>query len=72
MAETVCKGDREMDQAVLEPSELDTLITDLEERISEVRLSSPNAQVSFSSDDCSVLGCSLLAFCGHKDGGSGS
>jgi len=61
-----------MDQAVLEPSELDTLITDLEERISEVRLSTPNERLPFSSDDCSVLLCSLVAFCGDDDGGSGS
>jgi hypothetical protein len=61
-----------VDRAVVEPSELNTLITDLEERISEVRLSSPSEQLPFSSGDCSVLGCSVLAFCGDDDGGSGS
>ncbi|WP_153278362.1 hypothetical protein [Saccharothrix syringae] len=55
-----------MDQAILEPGELDGLITDLEERISEVRLSDANP-MAFSEDDCSVALCSLIAFCYDKD-----
>ncbi|WP_153278361.1 hypothetical protein [Saccharothrix syringae] len=57
-----------MDQAILEPGELDSLITDLEERISEVRLSDANP-MAFSQHGCSVLACSVLAFC-DDDGDS--
>ncbi|GAA1284120.1 hypothetical protein [Saccharothrix xinjiangensis] len=52
-----------MEQAILEPAELDTLISDLEERIGEVRLVNPAEPMAFSEDQCSVLLCSLIAFC---------
>ncbi|GAA1284115.1 hypothetical protein [Saccharothrix xinjiangensis] len=52
-----------MEQAILEPAELDTLISDLEERIGEVRLVNPAEPMAFSEDQCSVLACSLIAFC---------
>ncbi|MFT7840245.1 hypothetical protein Q5530_29235 [Saccharothrix sp. BKS2] len=60
-----------MDQAILEPAELDTLIADLEERISEVRLVNPTEPMAFSQDQCSVLLCSLIAFC-DDDSGDGA
>jgi hypothetical protein len=60
-----------MDQAILEPAELDSLISDLEERISEVRLVDPARPVAFSQDGCSVLACSVLAFCDDGDEGNG-
>ncbi len=56
-----------MDQAILEPAELDTLISDLEERISEVRLADPALPMAFSTDQCSNIGCSLIAFCYDGD-----
>ena len=60
-----------MDQVMLEPAELDTLISDLEERISEVRLVTPAEPMAFSQDQCSVLLCSLVAFC-DDDGDGGA
>ncbi|MFD7660983.1 hypothetical protein ACFV4N_44030 [Actinosynnema sp. NPDC059797] len=60
-----------MDQAILEPAELDTLISDLEERISEVRLAGPAQPMAFSEVQCSNLLCSILSYCdGDDDHGS--
>ncbi|WP_367128701.1 hypothetical protein [Saccharothrix sp. HUAS TT1] len=59
-----------MDQAILEPAELDTLISDLEARISEVRLVTPAEPMAFSEVQCSNLLCSILSYC-DGDGGDG-
>ncbi|WP_367128700.1 hypothetical protein [Saccharothrix sp. HUAS TT1] len=59
-----------MNQAILEPAELDTLISDLEARISEVRLVTPAEPMAFSTAQCSNLVCSVVSFC--DGGGNGS
>ena len=63
------KGSEDMEQAILEPAELDTLISDLEARISEVRLATPTEPMAFSEAQCSNLLCSILSYCDGGDGG---
>ncbi|WP_447002273.1 hypothetical protein ACRAKI_21325 [Saccharothrix isguenensis] len=52
-----------MDHVILETTELDTLIADLEERISEVRHATPAEPMAFSEAQCSNLLCSIFAYC---------
>lgn len=56
-----------MDQAILDPGELDSLIADLEERISEVRVSDPTRPMAFSRKQCSLLACTLI-YCVDEGG----